>query len=124
MLKPPPSRDLAGPSIARALREARAIRVARGWPALSQRAVARKVGVSTVAYVQWERGTREVLITRLPALAEALGVTVVDLVTWSVSDLPAKVCPRCSNGLPICADETPSGARVQPRHDVRAVRLG
>lgn len=69
--------DLAGPSICRALREARMT------SRLTKAEVARRMGVTAVTYVSWERGARGVRIDWVPALAAALEVSVADLITWS-----------------------------------------
>ncbi len=69
---------IAGPSPARALREARA------WSGLTQAQVAARAGIPLGTYVAWERGSREVFVWRLAQLADALGVSATDLILWSI----------------------------------------
>ena len=71
--------ELAGPSLARALREARA------HADLSREQVAARVGCSPSAVGTWEHG-RDLRADRLPRLAEALGVSVETLIAWATED--------------------------------------
>lgn len=68
------TRELAGPSISRALREARTN------ACLTQAQVAARVRVSVEAYQSWERGTRQLSTEWLPRLAGALYVSVEELI--------------------------------------------
>jgi transcriptional regulator with XRE-family HTH domain len=68
------TRELAGPSISRALREARAN------AELTQAQVAARLHVAVVTYKSWERGTRQVSADWLPRLAGALYVSVEELI--------------------------------------------
>lgn len=62
--------ELAGPSIQRALREARARR------GLTQRRVAGRAGVSQTAVTGWELGRRYFSVDRLPAVLAAYELTL------------------------------------------------
>lgn len=55
------------------------IRRARINAALSQRDLARLLGVSSVAVVKWESGKTFPSANKLPALANALGVSIDEL---------------------------------------------
>lgn len=55
------------------------IRQARIKAALSQRDLAKQLGVSSVAVVKWESGKSFPSADKLPALASALGVPIDEL---------------------------------------------
>lgn len=56
---------------------------ARLFTGLSREKMAARIGVSVTAYYTWENGTRWPSFQTLPLLADALGITVDDIVEGS-----------------------------------------
>lgn len=72
------------------------IRKQKGY---KQAYVAQKLGIGQTAYSNYVRRSNDISIGRLSRIAEVLGVSVVDIITYPVKYIPEseqkKDCPDC-----------------------------
>jgi transcriptional regulator with XRE-family HTH domain len=92
------------------------LRQFREQAGLTQSEVANRAGIPFRSYQNWETGSREPRLQALPSLADALGVTVNDLLKPSAEE-PGKGAgrPRKGGRPPKATPSTPTASDLEAK---------